>query len=82
MSARKQAINRYELWLAAVRRAGEPRVAYSCPHCNHRLMALKPAAGVSWDSSGTCPYCGGTFFKRISTSYKGEAVVITNICEV
>jgi hypothetical protein len=82
MSIRQQAINRYELWLAAVRRSGEPRVTYACPHCKHSLVTLKPAAGVTWDSLSTCPYCGGMCFKQIGTNHKGKAVVTTNICEV
>ena len=82
MSTRQQAINRYELWLAAVRRSGEPRVSFNCPSCSHQLVTLKPAAGVAWDSFSTCPYCGGTFFKVIGTNHKGEAEVTTNIYEV
>lgn len=82
MSTRQQAINRYELWLAAARRSGEPRVTYGCPYCKHSLVTLKPVAGVTWDSFSTCPYCGGTFFKQIGTNHKGEAEVTTNICEV
>lgn len=78
----RQQINRYELRLAAVRRSGEPRVSFNCPHCSHQLVTLKPAAGVTWDSFSTCPYCGGVFFKVIGTNHKGEAEVTTNICEV
>lgn len=82
MSTRQQAINRYELWLAAARRSGEPRVTYACPYCKHSLVTLKPASGVTWDSFSTCPYCGGTFFKQIGTNHKGEAEVTTTNYEV
>ena len=46
------------------------------------LVTLKPAAGVTWDSFSTCPYCGGTFFKQIGTNHKGEAEVTTTNYEV
>lgn len=78
----QQRINRYELWLAAARRNGEPRVTYPCPYCGHQLVALKPAAGITWDSFSTCPYCGSNFYKVIGTNHKGEAEVTTTNYEV
>lgn len=76
---RRQQINRYELWLAAIRRSGEPRTTFACPACDHKLVTLKPAAGVTWDSHSTCPYCGAHFFKEIGTNHTGRAVVTTTI---
>lgn len=75
--SRAQKINRYELWRAAAMRNGEPRVLYPCPHCETQLIALKPAAGVTWDSHTECPYCETLFYKVIGTSQTGEAHVTT-----
>lgn len=76
---RQQQINRYELWLAAIRRSGEPRVTFQCPACPRRLVTLKPAAGVTWDTHSTCPYCGVHFFKEIGTDHTGHAVVTATV---
>lgn len=61
-----------------------PNIKDKFKACRWQLfhVALKPAAGITWDSFSTCPYCGGNFYKVIGTNHKGEAEVTTTNYEV
>lgn len=61
-------IIRHEQWIARFKSGGHATASYECPHddCGYTIECPAPEEqGETYDSTTTCPSCGGLHFKVV-----------------